>query len=106
MDLYRDDLKKPYTSVVQCDFDGYFDQQVRELEGLADKNIQKAPEVFLGDLTPPSSSDNGNDEPPPVPGLLPGKGNNVRHTDCDYANPNLFVQVLRGHCIATELQQM
>ena len=73
MDLYRDQLKKPYTSVVDCDFDNYFDQQVRELEGSADKNDQKAPEVFLGDLTPPSSSDNGNDEPPPLPGLLSGR---------------------------------
>lgn len=73
MDLYRDQLKKPYTSVVDCDFDDYFDQQVRELEGLAAKNDQKAPEVFLGDLTPPSSSENGHDEPPPLPGLLSGR---------------------------------
>jgi hypothetical protein len=72
VDLYKDQLKKPYSSVVDCDFDGYFDQQVKELEGLADKGVLKAPEVFLGDLTPPSSSDNGHDEPPPVPGLLPG----------------------------------
>lgn len=73
MDLYRDQLKKPFTSVVDCDFDDYFDQQVRELEGLADNNDQKAPEVLKGDLTPPSSSDNGHDEPPPLPGLLSGR---------------------------------
>ena len=73
MDLYRDQIKKPHTSVVDCDFDDYFDQQVRELEGLADKNDQNPPEVFLGDLTPPSSSENGIDEPPPVPGLLSGR---------------------------------
>lgn len=73
VDLYRDQLKKPYTSVIDCNFDGYFDQQVRELEGLADKNDQEAPEVFMGDLTPPSSSENGYDEPPPVPGLLSGR---------------------------------
>jgi signal recognition particle receptor subunit alpha len=91
VDLYRDELKKPYTSVVRCDFDGYFDQQVRELEGFADKNVKKAPEVFLGDLTPPSSSDNGNDEPPPVPGLLPGKGSEVKHKYSGYTNPKLFV---------------
>lgn len=73
MDLYRDQLKKPHTSVVNCDFDDYFDQQVRELEGLANKNDQKAPEAFLGDLIPPSSSENGHDEPPPIPGLLSGR---------------------------------
>ena len=73
MDLYRDQFKKPFTSVVECDFDVYFDQQVRELEGLTDKSTLRAPEVFLGDLTPPSSSDNGYDEPPPVPGLLSGR---------------------------------
>ena len=72
VDLYRDQLKKPYTSVFACDFDVYFDQQVSELEGLADRNVQKAPELISGDWTPPSSSENGHDEPPPLPGLLSG----------------------------------
>lgn len=104
MDLYRDQLKNPHTSVVDCDFDNYFDQQVRELEGSADKNDQKAPEVFLGDLTPPSSSDNGHDEPPPLPGLLSGK---MKVSTCRlmhaYLNP--CIQAHRGARTAMETQQ-
>jgi len=56
--------------VVDCDFDGYFDQQVRELEGAAEKTPQRAVQVTTGDISPPSSSDSGNLEPPPpLPGL-------------------------------------
>ncbi len=70
VDLYKDQLRKPHTSVVECDFDGYFDQQVTELEGAAAKNPQRAPQIAVNDLTPPSSSDSGTHEPPPpLPGL-------------------------------------
>ena len=78
VDLYKDELRKPYTSVVECEFDGYFDQQLKELEGLADKNPQRAPQLTLDDTTPPSSSDNGiDDPPPPLPGLLSGRHRNI-----------------------------
>ncbi len=71
MDLYKDQLKKPHTSIVQCDFDGYFNQQVRELEGSAEQNTQRAPQLTPDDFTPPSSSGNAVDEPaPPIPGLI------------------------------------
>lgn len=70
MDLYKDQLRKPHTSVVECDFDRYFDQQVKELEGEAAKTPQRAPQIAVEDLTPPSSSDSGSYEPPPpLPGL-------------------------------------
>jgi signal recognition particle receptor subunit alpha len=70
VDLYKDQLKKPHTSIVECDFDGYFDQQVKELEAAAEKNPQRAPQIAVDDLTPPSSSDSGHDmPPPPLPGL-------------------------------------
>ena len=73
-DLYKDQLRKPYTSLVECDFDAYFDQQVKELEESADKNSPRAPQQALDDLTPPSDSENGyGDAPPPIPGLLTGK---------------------------------
>ena len=56
--------------MVECDFDGYFDQQVRELEGIAAKDTQKAPKANVDDLTSPPSSDSGTQEPPPpLPGL-------------------------------------
>jgi len=74
VDLYGDQLKKPYTSVVECDFDSYFDQQVRELEGSAEKSPQRTPDVPIDELTPPSSSDSRqNEAPPPIPGLVAGK---------------------------------
>ena len=82
VDLYKDQLKKPHTSVVQCDFDGYFDQQVRELEGSAGQKTQRAPQLALDELTPPASSENGIDEPPPpIPGLLSSKAGTVPDSD-------------------------
>ena len=73
VDLYGDQVKKPHTTVVECDFDGYFDQQVRELEGSAEKPLQKAPLITQDDLSRPSSSDTGvEDNVPPIPGLLSG----------------------------------
>lgn len=72
-DLYKDQLRKPHTSLVECDFDAYFDQQVKELEGSVDKNALRTPQLALDDFTPPSSSENGYDDaPPPIPGLLTG----------------------------------
>lgn len=86
VDLYQDQLKKPHTSIVDCDFDGYFDQQVRELEGSAEKSA-KVPMLNVDDWTPPSSSDNGGDEPPPpIPGLAPGRLRRLEgRADTDYA---------------------
>ena len=49
-DLYGDQLRKPYTSVVECgNFDEYFDQQVKELEGNASKPEQHAPRIHIHD---------------------------------------------------------
>ena len=60
--------------MVECDFEEYFDQQVKELESAAEKNSQRAPQIALDELAPPSSSGNRLDEPPPpTPGLAPGK---------------------------------
>ena len=70
MDLYGAQLKKLHSSLVECeDFDGYFDQQMRELEGTAD--LALSPGTDAVDLTPPSSDDNGpGDAPPPLPNVL------------------------------------
>ena len=47
---------------------------MRGLEGSAEKSHQKAPEVSIDELTPPSSSDSQqNEAPPPIPGLVAGK---------------------------------
>ena len=73
-DVYKDQLKKPHTSVVECNFDGYFDQQMRALESAAEKSPQRIVQPALEAHTPSSSSENGHEGlPPPVPGLGPGE---------------------------------
>ena len=75
VELYGEQLKKPHTSVVECDnFDNYFNQQVRELEDAAGEgNGQQYPLLKVEDFTPPSSSENDDEPPLPVPaaGLAP-----------------------------------
>ena len=90
VDLYRDQLRKPHTSVVECDFDGYFDQQVRELERTAEKSPQLGPFEPPEDPTPPSSSDSHQNDmpPPPIPGLTTGKQKALHsHADSTDATP-------------------
>ena len=71
VDLYGDQLKKPHTTLVECHFDEYFDQQMRELEKTTINQDSKVSEsAALLDRVPPSLSGNLGDEPPPLPGLL------------------------------------
>ena len=57
-DLYGDQLKKPYTSIVECDkFNEYFDQQVKELEGAASKSEQQAPRIQVHESQPTPQDD-------------------------------------------------
>ncbi|CZS98768.1 probable signal recognition particle receptor subunit alpha [Rhynchosporium graminicola] len=53
VDLYGDQLRKPHTTLVECHFDEYFDQQIQKLEKTAINQDTKF-----------------DDEPPPLPGLL------------------------------------
>lgn len=70
VDLYKDQIRKPYISVIECDFDPYFDQQMRELEGGADQS-QTSQSLAIDELTPPSSSGADTEEvSPPVPSFL------------------------------------
>ena len=68
VDLYGDQLKKPNTTVVECHFDEYFDQQIRELEktGLNKDTRPIEPSAFLET----TSSGLSDDDPPPLPGLI------------------------------------
>ena len=71
VDLYGDQLKKPNTTIVECYFDEYFDQQIRELEKTAMSQDNKVAEsATLLEKVPVSLSGNFGDEPPPLPGLL------------------------------------
>ena len=62
---YRSQVTRANSSIVDADFDAYFDQQVRELERSEDQATHSDQAT---DLTPPSSSD--TDAPPPQPYLL------------------------------------
>jgi signal recognition particle receptor subunit alpha len=71
VDLYGDQLKKPHTTLVECHFDEYFDQQIRELEKTAlNQDTRVAESAALVEEAPPSVSQNFGDEPPPLPGIL------------------------------------
>lgn len=70
VDLYGDQLKKPNTTVVECHFDEYFDQQVRELEKTALNQDTRVAETSALEEAQTSLSGNLGDEPPPLPGIL------------------------------------
>ncbi|KAL3422285.1 SRP54-type protein [Phlyctema vagabunda] len=71
VDLYGDQLRKPHTTIVECHFDEYFDQQIRELEKMAiNRDTKLAESTALLEEAPISISNDFPDEPPPVPGLL------------------------------------
>ncbi|KAI9805012.1 MAG: hypothetical protein M1833_006315 [Piccolia ochrophora] len=75
VDLYKDQLRKPHTTVVECHFDEYFDQQIRELEGsVGGATSRNAPPAHFDEQPVLSTSgDETEDVPPPLPGILKGK---------------------------------
>ena len=77
-DLYRDQLKKPHTSIVECqNFDEYFDQQIQELETTAEKPSQRAPDLPSENLASSATSDQDFDHlAPPLP-TIRGGGQNL-----------------------------
>lgn len=90
MDLYRDQLKKPHTSIVECDFDIYFNQQLKELEGTTDHNTQRAvPQSTLNEFDSRSVSTHGlGNDPPPTSSLLPGRFSFLGVSESHAANFN------------------
>ncbi|CRK33207.1 hypothetical protein BN1708_019224, partial [Verticillium longisporum] len=70
VNLYGEQLKKPGTSIVDCDkFDNYFDQQIKELEGTTAKPDVHARDQGLLPQQEEAASGNFGDEPPLPPGL-------------------------------------
>lgn len=69
VDLYGDQLRKPHTTRVECHFDEYFDQQVRELEK-SPLNQETRVANTQAEIPRPVAADVNDDEPPPLPGLL------------------------------------
>ncbi|KAI4220660.1 MAG: hypothetical protein L6R36_007461 [Xanthoria steineri] len=73
VDLYGDQVRKPHSTVVECNFDDYFDQQVKELERSAEAS-QRTPQIIRDDENLMTSPDEESEEPPPpIPGLLAGR---------------------------------
>lgn len=73
--LYRDQFKKPNTSVIDCPFEDYFDRQVQALEKTAGPIAIQQADISAN--TEPISPPNAGEEdllgedvpPPPIPGL-------------------------------------
>ncbi|KAB8295219.1 hypothetical protein EYC80_007137 [Monilinia laxa] len=89
VDLYGDQLRKPHTTVVECPFDEYFDQQVRELEKSALNHDVRAAETSAFEESIPLISTTSDDEPPPLPGSL-SRGqsrNNVKEVTSTESTP-------------------
>ncbi|ESZ98454.1 signal sequence receptor alpha subunit [Sclerotinia borealis F-4128] len=89
VDLYGDQLKKPHTTVVECPFDEYFDQQVRELEKSALNQDARVAEASAFEESIPLISTTSDDEPPPLPGLV-SRGqskNNVKEVTSTESTP-------------------
>lgn len=70
VDLYGDQLKKPHTTIVECHFDEYFDQQLRELEKTATKESRTVENIPIVEEPSPPTPNGLHDEPPPLPGFL------------------------------------
>ena len=109
VDLYGDQVKKPYSSVVECDFEGYFDQQVRELESSAEKISQKPPQILQDDSGLATGIEKGLDvPPPPIPGLLSGQKPATSATTSADATPTSTPDTSRpstpsnGHLLAAK----
>ena len=81
VDLYGDQLKKPHTSIVECHFDEYFDQQLRELEGTSAKVEGRIAEPIITPSEEPVEPEYFDDEPPPLPGLLSRGTSKNSHRD-------------------------
>ncbi|KAI1495949.1 signal recognition particle, alpha subunit, N-terminal-domain-containing protein [Biscogniauxia marginata] len=79
IDLYGDELKKPNTTLVQCQkFDGYFDQVYRTLES---RGANKGPQPTEIPFPLEENSISGNlGEKPPLPPNLKHRGNVLNAT--------------------------
>lgn len=70
VELYGDQLRKPHTTVVECPFDDYFDQQMKELEQSAIIKDQRISDTPAHPPVSTTTDDYFGDEPPPMPALL------------------------------------
>ncbi|KIW09327.1 uncharacterized protein PV09_00234 [Verruconis gallopava] len=83
-ELYKDQIKQPNTSIVNCQFDKYYDAQIHELE----KSFNGAKQILSTEVTPPSSDASAEEmQPPPVPALQKGSQKPLYDTTSTDATP-------------------
>jgi len=71
--LYREEFKKPYTSIIVCPFDGYFDRQIQELEKTSGGiTAQSSEAVPLPTAGLPVAGSTPALEAPPLPAMRKG----------------------------------
>jgi signal recognition particle receptor subunit alpha len=71
VDLYGDQLRKPNTTIVECHFEEYFEQQIQRLEKTTLNQEPRAAEFStILEERPLVFAGSSGDEPPPLPGLL------------------------------------
>ncbi|VBB72984.1 Putative Signal recognition particle receptor subunit alpha homolog [Podospora comata] len=107
--LYRDELTKPNTTIVEClTFDQYFDQQLRELEQAGGKSDTRA-------LKSEVLSEDTGDEPPSPPnnrgqqalrGVSPGSSPNVSRPGTPSASHLLVAKAGPGAKLSRRARKM
>ncbi len=107
VDLYGGQGKRRNTSVVDCPFDDYFDQQLKELEGSGQSTAGDAPRVTVSKAPLPAELENestagGLEEKEEGQQII----NNQRTSLGSANNPrqNLLWQIMRLHQIQEEGQ--
>ncbi|CZT47773.1 signal recognition particle receptor subunit alpha [Rhynchosporium secalis] len=106
VDLYGDQLRKPHTTLVECHFDEYFDQQIQKLEKTAiNQDTKVAEATAFVEEAPPVVSEKFDDEPPPLPGLLSrgASKNNYRDLTSNDSTPVTTPDTLRPSTPASHI---
>lgn len=76
--MYKEQLKGPRFRVLEYRFDPYFDQQLQELETAAASSVEDKPRFAVEEKKDTlAHADTGGPPPPPVPGLRPGRYQNI-----------------------------
>ncbi|ERF76016.1 hypothetical protein EPUS_08270 [Endocarpon pusillum Z07020] len=107
VNVYKDELIRPNAAVAKYVFDGYYDQQLRELESGTDGAILvEPPRNSINKKEQLQEGDTGGPPPPPVPDLLrvqpsvaPTNGNSVESTPVQSPESSRPTTPIAGHLL-------
>jgi signal recognition particle receptor subunit alpha len=107
INVYKEQLIKPNASVARYDFDGYYDQQLRELEASTGTPVSAEPPRILTEKKEElQEGDTGGPPPPPVPGLLkvqpaaaPRNGDSAENTPLQSPDSSRPTTPIPGHLL-------